>query len=167
VWRGDIENKRWDVTFNLIQRSEARTSRFEFVPLRDLVSISSGGTPNKSKPDFWNGDIPWVSPKDFGPHVIVDSEDHITEKGRVAAGLHLIPAKSVLMVVRSGVLKHLLPVALTGSELTINQDLKALVPRKELMPEFLADFFAVFGKEILPAICKHSYDSAKPKYTAA
>lgn len=156
VRRGDVKDGRWDVTFQLRKRTDTRLSHFQTVPLRDLVSIASGGTPSKSSAHFWDGEIPWVSPKDFGPHILKDSEDHISEEGRIAAGLHLIPEKSILLVVRSGVLKHSLPVALTGRALTINQDLKALTPNKDVMPEFLADYFAVFGKQILPTIAKHS-----------
>ncbi len=156
VRRGDVKEGRFDTAFRLSERTEKRQSRYKTIPLNELVSFYSGGTPSKGRNDFWDGDIPWVSPKDFGPHTIYDSEDHISLAGRIDASLHLIPENSLLMVVRSGVLKHSLPVAVTGKPVTINQDLKAMIPLGEVLARYLADYFVVFGRQILPAISKHS-----------
>lgn len=116
----------------------------------------SGGTPSKSSPDFWNGDIPWVSPKDFRDFYIRDAEDHISEEGMEAAGLNLVPKNSILVVVRSGILKHTLPVAVTTREVTINQDVKALIPVMNINAEYLALYLSVYGSKLLPIITKHS-----------
>ncbi|MGC9261892.1 MAG: restriction endonuclease subunit S, partial [Phycisphaerae bacterium] len=83
------------------------------LPMKELGSlckISGGGTPSKKNPAYWTGKIPWVSPKDMGGDEIHDSEDHISQRAVEESSASLIPVGSVLVVVRSGILKHTLPV---------------------------------------------------------
>ncbi|WP_186043053.1 MULTISPECIES: restriction endonuclease subunit S [Burkholderia] len=97
-------------------------------PLRDLCAIRHGGTPSKANPAFWLGDIPWVSPKDMKSSLIQDASDHISVEAIENSAASLVPAKTVLVVVRSGILAHTLPVAQTARPLAFNQDIKALTP---------------------------------------
>ncbi|WP_050473501.1 restriction endonuclease subunit S [Pannonibacter phragmitetus] len=120
-----------------------------------LKAFFSGGTPSKSHTEYWNGDIPWASPKDFGPFVLTETEDLITAEAVANSAAKIVPKGSVLVVVRSGVLAHTLPVAITGRDLAINQDLKALVCKDGIMPEFLATYLLTFGSQILPLVTKH------------
>ena len=83
-------------------------------------SIFGGGTPSKSHPEYFTGTIPWVSPKDMKSTVIRDSIDHITEEAIANSTTNLVPVNSVLMVIRSGILKHSLPVAINSIPVTIN-----------------------------------------------
>ena len=85
--------------------------------------FSSGKTPSMSNPQFWNGDIPWVTSKDMKRPVITDSEMHITKLA--ASTMQLYPAGTLLLVARSGILKRLLPLYTLGIDSTINQDIKA------------------------------------------
>ena len=124
--------------------------------LNKLVRSLTGGTPSKEKPEYWDGDIFWVSPKDFKQFYIDKSEDTITELGLNNSSTKLIPANSILLVVRSGVLIHTLPVAINTIPVTINQDIKALIPSNRIIPEYLGYYFNVFNSEILPLIVKHS-----------
>jgi hypothetical protein len=48
------------------------------VTLSDVATLSSRGTPSKANPRFWDGDIPWVSPKDMKLDQIEDAEDKIS-----------------------------------------------------------------------------------------
>ncbi|MFP4534025.1 MAG: restriction endonuclease subunit S, partial [Desulfobacterales bacterium] len=108
-----------------------------WVPFGKLGQIIGGGTPSKKNPDFWNGDIPWVSPKDMKTFRISDSIDHITEQGLDNSSAKLIPKSSILFVIRGMILNHTLPIALTESEVAINQDMKALVPEISEMSDYL------------------------------
>src|SRR5206468_8055805 len=47
----------------------------EMVSLCEVATFSNGGTPSKSNPQFWNGNTPWVSPKDMKSLIITDTED--------------------------------------------------------------------------------------------
>lgn len=105
--------------------------------LKYMVSCYGGGTPSKGNAEYWNGDIPWVSPKDMACQVIIDSEDHITEEAIQESATKIIEPGAVLVVVRSGILRHTIPVAINTVKVALNQDMKALVPKKMLRGEFL------------------------------
>lgn len=102
-------------------------SNWQWVPLAELGIFLGGGTPSKSNPAFWKGDIPWISPKDVKRLYIADAKDHISELALQQTTLRRIPSGSLLMVVRGMILAHSFPVALSRAEVTINQDMKALV----------------------------------------
>jgi type I restriction enzyme S subunit len=117
--------------------------------LKRIAEFQGGGTPSKDNLDYWGGDIPWVSPKDMKVSVVVDTEDKITPQGVRQSATRFVPAGAVLLVVRSGILVHSIPVALAGREVTLNQDLKALIPRSELLPEYLLYMISGLQKELL------------------
>lgn len=119
------------------------------VPLGELVTITGGGTPSRNNPDFYGGQIPWVTPKDMKSWEILKSQVTITQRGLDNSAARLTPANSVLIVVRSGVLKHTLPVALNRVPIAINQDMKALQCRSDVSPEYLAHFIKASSNTIL------------------
>jgi type I restriction enzyme, S subunit len=95
---------------------------------------------------------------------ISDSQDHITKEAMEQSSTNLIPIHSVIVVFRSGILAHSFPVSINRVEVTINQDLKSLVPKKEILPEFLAYFLKSQEKIIINECSKfgatvHSIDS--------
>jgi type I restriction enzyme S subunit len=96
------------------------------VPLSEMCSFRHGGTPSKSNPEFWSGDIPWVSPKDMKTTLLLGAQDSITLKGVEGSATSLVPTGSILTVVRSGILAHSVPFALAGRPVTFNQDIKAI-----------------------------------------
>jgi type I restriction enzyme S subunit len=112
--------------------------------LGEVCDFRGGGTPSKAVERYWQGDIPWVSPKDMKFDVVSDSIDHVSVEAIEGSATSLIPKDSVLIVVRSGILARIVPIALTGCELTINQDLKALCPKKGIDARFL--YYLLEGK---------------------
>ena len=98
------------------------------VPLGELTRRVSGGTPSKDNRAFWCGPIPWVSPKDMKLDVLFDTEDHVSDAAINSSATNLVPANTLLCVVRSGILKHSLPLAITAREMCFNQDIIALIP---------------------------------------
>lgn len=109
---------------------------WEVVPLSDVCQFQSGGTPSKKNPRFWQGTIPWVSPKDMKRPRLVDVEDHISQEA-LESGSKLAPAGSVFVVVRGMILAKTVPVALAEVAMAINQDMKAIVPGPKIRSEFL------------------------------
>ena len=94
--------------------------------LKSIALFSGGGTPSRENLAYWNGDIPWVSPKDMKIERIVVAEEAITLEGLESSSSNLLPPGRVLMVVRSGILKHTIPVAINEVAVALNQDMKAL-----------------------------------------
>ena len=120
------------------------------VTLLDFATFSSGGTPSKSRPEFWQGDIPWVSPKDMKTNCIQETEDRISEEAISRSATKLVGPNSVLVVVRSGILAHSLPVATVGRDVAFNQDIKAITPKNGLLlPEFIFWMLKARQPEIL------------------
>jgi len=105
--------------------------------LKFVAHFSGGGTPSTTNDDYWSGNIPWVSPKDMKTSLIVDTEDHISEKAIVESAVNLVDPGSVLLVVRSGILKHSIPVAINAIPVTLNQDMKAIIPNSDLLPMYI------------------------------
>ena len=124
--------------------------RWQLKKLKFLVSCVGGGTPNTGKPEFWAGDIPWVSPKDMKRAVIDSTEDYLTELGVRSSATALISAGAVLIVVRSGILRHSIPVALNSVEVSLNQDMKALIPNGDLSSSLLYWIIEGNQSQLLP-----------------
>ncbi|XOB94244.1 restriction endonuclease subunit S [Pseudomonadota bacterium 24LQ007] len=101
-------------------------AHWEMVPLKYLCSFSGGGTPSKENLEYWNGDIPWVSPKDMKSFWVSNSIDKVTERAVAESSTSLVEPNALLMVVRSGILQRTIPVAINTVEVTLNQDMKAL-----------------------------------------
>ena len=92
--------------------------------LRDLVHVSGGKTPSMSNSLYWNGDIVWISSKDMKSNRISDSGLKITNLA--LNEMTLYQPGTLLLVARSGILKHSLPLSILEVDATINQDIKAL-----------------------------------------
>src|SRR5262249_5912407 len=101
------------------------------------VDIISGGTPSKAHSDYWNGSIPWGSPKDMKVVYLDDTLDHVSDLALKETTLKLIPEGSILIVVRGMILAHTVPVSINEAPVTINQDMKALVPSERLKSDYL------------------------------
>ena len=114
--------------------------------------IYGGGTPSKSHPEYFEGSIPWVSPKDMKSDIIMDSIDHITEEAVENSSTKMVPKGAVLMVIRSGILKHTLPVAIAAVELTVNQDMKAFIVGENVTAKFLMYYFRTIKADVLSRV---------------
>lgn len=102
-----------------------------------LKDLYGGGTPTTTETSFWtNGTIPWVSSKDMKVTRLTDAADHITPEAVANSAANIVKPGAILMVVRSGILKHSIPVAINQVEVAINQDIKALVLSDTLDAEF-------------------------------
>lgn len=121
------------------QEDRLQLSRADWprLKLKHLCRLIGGGTPSKDDITYWeNGDIPWVSPKDMKKREISETEDYITERAVNESATRKVPAGTPLIVTRSGILKHSLPVALAGVEVAINQDMKAFLFDERVKPKY-------------------------------
>ncbi len=130
-------------------------------PVGELCEIFGGGTPSKQNPHFWGGDIPWISPKDMKTREITGAIDKITQDGLASSSTRMLPTGAVLIVIRGMILVHTVPVGILRVPATINQDMKALVPKNVLLPEFLCSVLWGLNQELLACIDKSSHDTRK------
>lgn len=114
------------------------------IRIGDLGAWSGGSTPSMSNKNFWeNGSIPWVSSKDMKVATLVDTQDYITQIALDNTSIKLLPANTVAIVARSGILKHTLPIVFIPFETTVNQDIKVLVAGENIFPRYV--YFALQG----------------------
>lgn len=112
------------------------------IPLGELVTIRGGGTPSRSIPAYWNGEIRWATVKDFKSTELAETEESITSDGVNDSATNIIPAGSVIVPTRMAVGKA----AINTIDLAINQDLKALLPGAEVDTRFLLHFMLAQGQ---------------------
>ena len=104
--------------------------------LEQCATFLSGGTPAKSRADYWTGSIPWVSAKDLKVFRLHDAEDHVTADA-IDAGSRLVPAGSIFLLVRGMTLHNDIPICVAMCEMAFNQDIKALIPKAGVDATFL------------------------------
>ncbi|MDX7946920.1 restriction endonuclease subunit S [Aeromonas caviae] len=118
-------------------------------PLKYKCVFSGGGTPSKDNLEYWNGSIPWVSPKDMKSFWITDAEDKITEQAIKESSTKLVQPGAVLMVVRSGILQRTIPVGMNTIPVTMNQDMKAIRFSSAVYAEWLSFFIKGYEDSLL------------------
>ena len=103
------------------------------VPLGEICTFVGGGTPSRKVAEYFQGDIPWATVKDFKSYRIVDTEEHISKTAVIGSATNIVEPGTVLMVSRVGLGKA----AIAGCRLAINQDIKAVTPNGDVSPEYL------------------------------
>jgi type I restriction enzyme S subunit len=122
--------------------------------IKYVCRFAGGGTPDKGNAEYWNGDIPWVSPKDMKSTMIDDTEDHITREGLESSAAKLVAPGAVLLVMRSGILRHSIPVAINRVPVALNQDMRALTPLPRIEARYLARVLEGHQRQLLNAWSK-------------
>jgi len=107
------------------------------VPFTSLISIGSGGTPQTSEPSFWNGTIPFFTPKDVGTPYTLVTEKNITDEGLNNCNSKLYPENTTFITARGTVGK----LSLAAVPMAMNQSCFALI-NKEMNP-FMIYLYAV------------------------
>ena len=149
-----IQERRFDPEYHYALLNVGIKSPYPLVKLLSLAYFKTGGTPSTSSAAYWGGSLPWVSAKDFKTFRFEDSEDHITELAAREATTYVVDKPALLMVSRSGILQHSLPVMVTYKRTAINQDIKAFFPDGRVTVDYLGAYFDLMGKKLLPLLCK-------------
>jgi type I restriction enzyme, S subunit len=130
-------------------KEDAQQRGWKFDAIKDIFKITGGGTPSKSNESYWNGTIPWVTPKDMKTLYIQETKDYITEEGLNNSSAKMVTKGSIAMVVRSGILQHSLPVAYLMTDCTVNQDLKVFNSGEELVNKYFLWYVKANEKYLL------------------
>ena len=103
--------------------------------LGDICTIVSGSTPKSNIPEYWDGDIKWITPAelDQGTYIINDSVRHITELGVAKTGLKPFPQGTVILSSRAPIGKT----AIAGCEMYCNQGFKNMICSEKINPRYL------------------------------
>lgn len=134
---------------------------WQSVPLTEACYCYSGGTPSKADELNWIGGVPWFSAKDMKQGELFKSRDTISKSVTEKTSLRLLPKNTVTIVVRGMILAHSFPVCILRVPATINQDLKALLPRVKLHPEFLATCLRVQSHHALAQVSAAAHGTTR------
>jgi type I restriction enzyme, S subunit len=110
---------------------------YPITPMEELVKITGGGTPSRDVPEYFQGNIPWLTSKDMRGDYIYDTQEHITERAIRESATNLVPVGSILLVVKSKILMRHLPIAITKVPLCHGQDIKSIQCSKKVNLLFL------------------------------
>ena len=121
-----IENN-FQINDNLLQQAMAifndrYDSAEEQCPFTSLIHVLGGGTPKTGNPEFWNGNIPFFTPKDVGSPYTFQTEKTITPTGLEHCNSRLYPKNTSFVTARGTVGK----VSLAGKPMAMNQSCYAL-----------------------------------------
>ena len=104
--------------------------------LGNLFDTSSGGTPDRTKGEFWNGNVPWITTSLVGSSVIMCADEFISDEGLKNSSAKVFPEKTILMAMY-GQGKTRGQVAMLGIKAATNQACAAILPRDEIDPLFV------------------------------
>lgn len=124
---------------------------WEIVRLGDRFDSWGGLTPSKANPGYWGDGLPWVSSKEVKGDRVVATTYSVTRQALDETGLRVCPPGTVLVVTRSGILAHTLPVAIADVPVTINQDVKAFYSDEPFLNEWLGLYLRSSASSLLQA----------------
>ncbi|HQU37299.1 MAG: Type-1 restriction enzyme EcoKI specificity protein [Anaerolineales bacterium] len=113
---------------------------YELVPIGELGEIVTGSTPDTTNKDYWDGDIPWITPANLTSHegiYFTGELRKITKAGYKSCSTKMMPAGSIVFSTRAPI-GHC---AVTSFPLCTNQGFKSIVPNERL--DAVYGFFAL------------------------
>jgi type I restriction enzyme S subunit len=113
----------------------------------EVFNIVGGGTPSTEKPEYWNGEIPWISSADIDENHRITPRRSVSAKGIAESATNCVPAGSLIVVTRVGLGK----VAIAHADLCFSQDSQALLSS----PSFVEPRYALFYLSQAASIFKH------------
>ena len=101
--------------------------------LSEIMEVIGGGTPKTSNPNYWNGDIPWLSVKDFGndKKYVYETEKYITKLGLMTSSTKLLDKGDIIISARGTVGE----IAIIPYPMAFNQSCYGLRAKKEIIDE--------------------------------
>lgn len=106
-----------------------------------IIKDLGGGTPSKNNPKFWNGNIPWMSVKDFSNsknNILNDTIDHISQEGVDNSATNIIDTNAIILCTRMGLGKF----CKITQPIAINQDLRAIWLSKKINESYFIYFYS-------------------------
>ena len=120
---------KWETEFKETEIGLKIPNDWEEKKISEIAEIGGGTTPSTSVNDYWNGDIPWITPNDLANYeyiFISKGERNITEKAIKECSLKIFPKNTVLLTSRAPIGY----VAIAKNPVTTNQGFRNIIPKK-------------------------------------
>lgn len=150
------------INSNLEQQAQALFKKYfinQFFPgtdqyLGNVCSCTLGGTPSRAKPEYWNGNIPWINSGEANKFRIIEASENITSLGLNKSATKLLPAKTTVIAITGATLGQ---VSLLEIPACTNQSLVGVIPNDKLPYEFIYPFI----KNKIPELLSHQTGGAQ------
>ena len=107
--------------------------KWKYKKLGEVADIVSGGTPDTTKHNYWNGSINWYTPAEVGNKIFVSgSQRKITNIGLENSSAKILPVGTVLFTSRAGIGKT----AILKEKGSTNQGFQSIVPKKKFLDSY-------------------------------
>lgn len=124
----------------MIDASQKIPDGWKVKKLGEITSFKSGGTPDKNRKEYWNGNIPWISASSMRGDIYKDSAEKISEIG-LKKGSNYVHKGDLLLLVRGSMLWNCIPVGIAYNFLAFNQDVKGISIKSDVTSPFLLYWF--------------------------
>jgi type I restriction enzyme S subunit len=147
--------KEWFVNFNYPNADDnLKQSEFGGIPeswevgtLGDIYKTTSGGTPSRSKPEYYeNGSIGWVKSKELNNSFIINTEEKITPDALKNSSAKLLPKHSVLIAMYGATVGE---IGIITDKFTCNQAICAFLPNEQYPFTFIYNFLLNSKQDII------------------
>lgn len=129
-----------------------------------MVECFSGATPYRGRPEFYKGQIPWITSSELNYNTIDDAVEKITSDAVRLTNLRMVPKGTFLMAITgleaAGTRGSC---AITGIEAATNQSCMAIIPNSKLLTEYLFHYYVFKGEELAFKYCQ---GTKQQSYTA-
>ncbi len=117
--------------------STAFPTSWRLVRLGDVAKTSSGGTPSRTRPDFYGGSILWVKSGELRDGVVYATEETITDQGLASSSAKIFPKGTVCIALYGATVGRL---GILGTNAATNQAVCGIFPTPDLDPRYLYRF---------------------------
>lgn len=131
----ELDNLIKSIFYNMFGNPIVRGNKWEYRALGDIATVVSGSTPNTSVAEYWDGDLPWLTPAEISDDsfYVYKTKRYITHYAVQSTGIKPFPKHTVILSSRAPIGK----VAIAGVEMYCNQGFKNIICGDLLNPIFL------------------------------
>lgn len=117
--------------------------------LGEIARFVGGGTPSRAVSAYYEGEICWATSKDMKGELLRDTQEHITERAIEESATNLVQPETILVVVKSKILMHRLPVLIAKVPTCFGQDLKGIILKQPWSSRYIARHLRLGQKWLL------------------
>ncbi|TFF39195.1 restriction endonuclease subunit S [Mucilaginibacter psychrotolerans] len=114
--------------------------------ISEVAKTTSGGTPLRSNPDYYNGDVPWIKSGELNDGIIENAEEFITQKGLANSSAKLHPPNTLLLAMYGATAGRTGKAKIASST---NQAVCALFPKEEIEQDYLFWFLRQYRHKFI------------------
>lgn len=129
---------------------------FETAVLGKVCKTTSGGTPSRNRPDYFEGNIPWLKSGELNDRLITDSEEHITEEALQNSSAKIFPKGTLLIALYGATVGK---TGILGIDSSTNQAIGALFPQHNILERGYLHWFLKYKRS---DFLKESFGGAQP-----